>query len=96
MSDLSLIILSLQSKVKKLILLHQKNQEENEKLFKEREILLKLIEEHKNTIIKLEENNKVIKLAKTLSETKENKVEVKLKINELVREIDKCIALLNR
>ena len=95
MGDLSLIVVNLQSKVKKLVIQHKKTQDDNDKLLKERERMLMLIDDYKNTINKLEENNKVIKLAKTLSE-KGNTVEVKFKINELVREIDKCIALLNR
>ena len=48
----------------------------------------------KENIKQLEEKSKILKLAKTL-ETKEGNVEAKLKINELVREIDKCIGLLN-
>ena len=50
--------------------------------------------EQQKQIKKLEETIKTLKLAKTL-ENKEGNVEAKLKINELVREIDKCIGLLN-
>jgi predicted nuclease with TOPRIM domain len=46
-------------------------------------------------IAQLEEAQKTLKLAKSLSGAGEN-TEAKLKINELVREIDKCIALLHR
>lgn len=45
-------------------------------------------------IAQLEESQKTLKLAKSLSGAGEN-TEAKLKINELVREIDKCIALLH-
>ena len=41
-----------------------------------------------------EERYRILKTAKTL-ETKEGTVEAKVKINELLREIDKCIGLLN-
>jgi hypothetical protein len=37
----------------------------------------------------------VLKLAKTISGLEGGNTEVKLKINELVREINKCIALVN-
>jgi hemerythrin-like domain-containing protein len=45
----------------------------------------------------LKEQIKMLKLAKQIDgdEVKENK-DVKLMINEMVREIDKCIALLNK
>ena len=96
MDNLSLIVSSLQLKIKKLAQGHNKLHEENSKLIKEHDQMLQKVDEYKNTIYKLEEKNKVIKLAKTLAGANEDSVEVKLKINELVREIDKCIALLNR
>lgn len=96
MSDLSLTITGLKSKVEKLIHLHEKQEQACIKLFHEKQELLKRIEEYKNTINKLEGKNKVLKLAKTFAEINENSSDVKIKINELVREIDKCIALLNR
>ena len=40
--------------------------------------------------------NKVIKIANSLSDSDDSTLGVKLKINELVREIDKCIAYLNK
>lgn len=44
----------------------------------------------------LNEENEKLKVAGALTgEEKESTKDVKLKINELVREIDKCIALLN-
>jgi methyl-accepting chemotaxis protein len=54
--------------------------------------------EQQNEIIKdLEERNKILKLAASLSgNTEENVSSIKLKINQLVKEIDKCVALLNK
>lgn len=55
------------------------------------------IDEQKNLIKELEEKISIIKLAKaTGSEDGEKNTEVKLKINEMVREIDKCLSLLNK
>ena len=42
----------------------------------------------------LEERLKLVKLAKSLDESGEGKTELKLKINDLVREIDKALAML--
>jgi Mg2+ and Co2+ transporter CorA len=54
--------------------------------------------EQQNEIIKdLEERNKILKLAASLrGNTEENVSSIKLKINQLVKEIDKCVALLNK
>ena len=43
----------------------------------------------------LEEENRQLRLAKAVSGVNEDSSEAKDKINELVREIDKCLALLN-
>ena len=43
----------------------------------------------------LEEQNRQLRLAKAVSGGNDNPGEAKDKINELVREIDKCLALLN-
>ncbi|MBL6658292.1 MAG: hypothetical protein ISR00_03610 [Flavobacteriales bacterium] len=58
--------------------------------------LSKAIELHEQAIKQLEEKNKILKLSTSIqSEQGDNKAARK-KINELVREIDKCIALLNK
>ncbi len=51
----------------------------------------------KNTEIdELNDKYKVLKMAKSLEGSSNENKDVKLKINEMVREIDKCIALLNK
>lgn len=44
----------------------------------------------------LEEKYQKVKISKVLLESSENVHEAKLKVNRMVREIDHCIALLNR
>lgn len=56
--------------------------------------LMSDLEQKEKAILELEEQNQTLKIAKSLTGA-EDKSEAKLKINELVREIDKCIALLN-
>jgi phage shock protein A len=56
--------------------------------------LKKVMEEQQKTISRLEEKIRTFKLTKTI-ENKEGAAEAKERINELVREIDKCIGLLN-
>jgi len=55
----------------------------------------KLIQKQKEEIEQINQKVKLIKLSKTI-ENKRDLTQTKLKINELVREIDNCISLLNK
>tara|TARA_B100000575_G_C22596024_1_gene373483 strand:- start:151 stop:444 length:294 start_codon:yes stop_codon:yes gene_type:complete len=71
---------------------------ENEKKLKSQ--IEQLGEEKTNLneeIVKLQEQIKILKLAKQIDgEGVDKTKEVKLMINEMLREIDKCIALMNK
>ena len=82
MKDLNLIAKGLHAKIEKLVHLQDKLKKENNNLLAEKQEML-------NQIVHL-------KLALTLNKNTEHRTDIKLKINELVREIDKSIALLNR
>ena len=88
------LINAIQAKVMKLGELQQKT----DLRIKDQEIeivqLKKQVENQLNEIKLLEEKVKIIKLAK-ITETNEGVADAKIKINEIVREIDKCIGLLN-
>jgi len=96
MKDLTLISNSLHSKIEKLVHLHDKLKDDNKKLSSDKLVLVKQVKEQEESIKKLEEGTIKLKLALTLNKSTEQTTDIKLKINELVREIDKCIALLNR
>ena len=68
---------------------------QNENLSQQINELQKTIELQKNALYELKEENKMIKLAKEMSSTNTDVHDLKIKINELVRDIDKCIDLLN-
>lgn len=91
----SLIVDSLQSKVEKLIIQHKKAKEDVKQLKEENAFLEGKLTDTKVQVKDLEEQNKVLKLAKSLSGKEGKSTEIKLKINELIREIDKCIAQVN-
>ncbi len=93
MNDLTLNIGDLKGKIEKLVKLHQVLKKENEQLASDKENLQKTINEQKATIEALEKNNKAIEAAKSEEQSK-IVVDTKEKINELVQEIDNCIALL--
>jgi len=91
----SSIIESLQSKVEKLIIQHNKAKEDIKQLKEENISLQGKLTYTKVQAKELSDNNKVLKLAKSLSGKEGKSTDIKLKINELIREIDKCIAQVN-
>lgn len=93
MNDLTLNISDLKGKIEKLVKLHQELKKENEQLVSDKENLEKTINEQKVTIEALEKNNKATEASKN-EEQRKIVVDTKEKINELVQEIDNCIALL--
>jgi hypothetical protein len=93
--NLSLILASLHSKVEKLIYINKRSAEELKKVKEENEEIKEELKQSKKKVDELIEKSKVLALAKSLSGDEQGKNELKLKINELVREIDKCIALTN-
>ena len=86
MNDLTLTITDLKTKVEKLVNLHQQLKKDNDQL-------QKTIDEQKITIEALQKNNQEITINKSEEQDK-IVTDTKLKINELVQEIDNCIALL--
>jgi predicted RNase H-like nuclease (RuvC/YqgF family) len=94
MNDEITLISGIEYKVRKLLELKEKDNRKIKVLSDQNLKLDEQIEEQKSYINKLKEQIKKIKIAKSL-ENSDGSVEAKLKINELVREIDKCIGLLN-
>ncbi len=94
MKDVATLVSGIEYKLGKLIEKQHILRDENVKNTTEIQELKQEINQQKNTIRQLEEKLKILRIAKTI-ESKEGNVEAKLKINELVREIDKCIGLLN-
>lgn len=69
---------------------------QNGKLREENEKLKQMLQENEEKIKILETRYERVKLSGALTGGGENATEAKRKINELVREIDRCVALLNR
>ena len=83
-------------KLDKLINIHLRMKREKQLLIEEQ---TQLKEQIRLLTLKNEElvkNKEDLKFAKSLLGTDEDSHEAKIKINRLVREIDKCIALLNK
>ncbi|MEM9052996.1 MAG: hypothetical protein AAGC47_13160 [Bacteroidota bacterium] len=87
---------SIKDKLLKVKSKHVKLNEEINSLKEKSSSLEAELKEVKSRNQSLEKENSRLKLAKTLVSTSSDKAEMKFKVNEMVREIDKCIALLNR
>ncbi len=83
-------------KTERLIELCGALQEENDLLKLENEALKSALTASKEKNKEFDEKLRVVKLAKSFSETNEKTLDIKQKINEFVREIDKCIVLLKK
>ena len=68
----------------------------NRYLTKENDTLKRYLQERDEKVKELETKYERIKISGALMGDGESAVEAKKKINELVREIDRCVALLNR
>ncbi|MBL7915644.1 MAG: hypothetical protein BWY67_00600 [Bacteroidetes bacterium ADurb.Bin397] len=86
----------LRNKVEKLVNLHEKLMQEYQQLKTQQEQLKSQIHSQQQQISELEEKNRVIRLGQMVSGSDQNTREIKLKINEYIREIDRCLALINR
>ena len=82
-------------KVENLLQENRLLKNENESMRDRIEGLERTVELKKNTLSELTEQNKLIKLAKNLTPEDSDTEEMKNKVNELIREIDRCIDLLN-
>ncbi|MDB5153498.1 MAG: hypothetical protein JWR54_2249 [Mucilaginibacter sp.] len=83
-------------KTERLIELCSALQEENDLLKLENQSLSSALKVSKDKTIELEEKLRILKMAKSFSETNEKTLDIKQKINEFVQEIDKCIVLLKK
>ncbi|MFM7765090.1 MAG: hypothetical protein ACKO6I_05460 [Sphingomonadales bacterium] len=95
MQNLSTRLYEIRMKVEKLVQENRLLTNENESMRDRIEGLERTVELQKNTLSELTEQNKLIKLAKNLNPEDSDTEEVKNKVNELIREIDRCIDLLN-
>jgi chromosome segregation ATPase len=68
----------------------------NRDLTKENDTLKRYLQERNEKVKELETKYERIKITGALMGDGEGAIEAKQKINELVREIDRCVALLNR
>ena len=89
-------LIILNRKIDELLTRYDALVNETAELRRDNKALREAVKDKEARIRDLEKNNERIKLIGALLGEGENAVEAKKKITELAREIDKCVALLNR
>lgn len=95
MNEITALTGTIRDKVRKLVNALHSLRIEHEKLKEKQADLLQTIESQNNLIEELKDKNKIILIADSIKQT-EGSSDVKGQIDEMVREIDKCIELLNK
>lgn len=90
------ILEGIKGKIQSVKVMLQEQKDLNEDLSEQNEALQKEVQHQQSKIDELEERNQKLSLVKGILSESENSDEARIKINRIVREIDKCIALLNR
>ena len=94
--ELENVIKNLKSKIEIFKNLHSKAIEENNQLKEEISGLSSEIENKEKENKQLEKKYESLKLAKVIATSSTDAHDAKIKLNRIVREIDKCISLLNK
>ena len=90
------IINNIEVKLGKFIAKHQQLSNEKLVLTQENNDLSDELKKKEDEVLTLQDKIKLINISKSVEVSKEEVKASRLKINEYVREIDKCIALLNK
>jgi|TARA_B100001142_G_scaffold329793_1_gene394421 hypothetical protein len=93
---MKVIVDNLEIKIKKLISLYEIEKQEKKSATQEIENIKKELIDQREIVKELEDKIKLVKLSKVVSSSGDDNKRTKQKINDYVREIDKCIALLNK
>lgn len=86
----------LKHNIEKVFNLYERLKTENAELLKEKNKLKKALKDKESELEFISNKYNKLKLAKSILASTGDKHDAKIKINSIVREIDKCIALLNK
>lgn len=85
----------LQANVEALLKAYQRQAEENAVLTQERQVLKQRIDDLETKLSDFQNQDKMSKLVNNTSVEKEDSIELKNRLNEYIKEIDKCISYLS-
>jgi len=94
MSELDKLVTLIEGKSRKLVKRKNELSEENSKLKNQLAEMKAVIEQQQQTINELKDKHQVLKIAKTIEGEDDSKESVK-QLDIYIKEIDRCIALLN-
>jgi predicted nuclease with TOPRIM domain len=86
----------LKTKVQKLVGLYEESRHNYDALHAENRELKETVQKTEQELNELKNKYNTLKIAKSLTASSDDKHDARIKVNKMVREIDKCIALLNR
>ncbi|MFO7923807.1 MAG: hypothetical protein R6U58_08970 [Bacteroidales bacterium] len=89
------LVINLKEKIETIVSMLERSEDERHRLHKEKMQLTEQVKLKTTAFEELERKYETLKLAKAILEASGNSHEAKIKVNRIVREIDKCIALLN-
>ena len=95
MNNITQVVNLVEDKLKLLLENYRFLKEENELLLQKVTLLEHQIAKEKQQFEQIEKNYQSLKIAKTIEGSNDNTRDTKLKINELIREIDVCITQLS-
>ncbi len=90
------LINAFETKLRKLISEYESVREQNEQLKAALERKHEDLMQAHQQVLEIRNNYDRLRVARNLGSTEEERVESKRRINKIVREIDKCLALLNK
>ena len=93
--SLNNLISNIEKKLFNLLSCYENLKDKNLKLEDENKKLVSKIEDNSQIINSLNDKIKIMSISKSVDVSKNDIKQTKLKINEYIREIDKCIAQLN-
>lgn len=96
MSDSGVLIKEINEKIDKLLSQNKQLRQENTSLRKERERLIEERTQHTKKIEELRHELKVTKFGNDLACSNGDKERAKRRLKTILREIDECIALINK
>jgi hypothetical protein len=90
------LVIHLKEKIETIVSMLDKSEEDRNRLQREKFELSEQIKLKITAFEELERRYETLKLAKAILGTVENSHDARIRVNRIVREIDKCIALLNQ
>ncbi|HER09138.1 MAG TPA: hypothetical protein ENO20_09530 [Bacteroides sp.] len=90
------ILEGIKEKIQSIKFRLKEQQDENRRLKEQYEELQQMVQQKQSKIEELEQKNQQLALVKSIMADSDDVNGARVRINRIVREIDKCIALLNR